>query len=605
MRIQHDPAYSPHAIAHRLQWSQRQADVMRWAEDGELHYDGERYRHRLPGTTTRGRIVAHARVRALSDAGFLVDIDETGRVQLTDDGRAARAAWRSVLPEPVEAAYEMTPRPLLGGQTERRQDEHRAAARAAREAEAARIRALQPAPEPEPADVDPADCTHAVHAWIYVTADPITRQLGYHLACACGQERDAYPGRTTAMSIGTPTRPLGIRESDPAVAVHHADTRGYSVTGWWTVVDEHTKRARVEDHTAEPSWPVVDDPNRRPAPAPAAEHDDDTDTLVIAAVDDPARRPAAAPTPAEETRQPAATQDAPEHRRIAGHVPQVARRRHGRPRLNPWVARVDSYLSSAHLATVLQVDAHGTATGDVELSDEGRRGPERRELAARLAARYGVRVHTVQHWSQPTLDGAQATDARGHLRPRQVEEPPQYGHGRTDLMVSGPVEAVARYIAMVPAALDAIDKLSSEWVRPYRQRLTADQAPGRTAAVRRWRHRFAAAVITALSTSRSPSNRDYDPTREPNAPEAAAGAALRNVEWYRWLDALETPAQRTTAATYEGSARHDVEPATRAADAPSTGARRQEMTATTPLVHGIGDREAHPAPHRDAYAPAA
>ncbi|MGW2725600.1 DUF6884 domain-containing protein [Streptomyces sp. NPDC001492] len=282
-----------HAERRRLQagalgWSQAQADAMVWAAMGWLHYDGKRYLRRdLDNPHVKsGRTVARARVQALVDAGFLKIYEADWSLMLTRDGRAALDAWRAVGPEPAaQESHHLAP--LTGGEEEARRDAERAERLAAARAERAEHERHFGEAAPEPA-ADPEACDHQRHAWLYVTADPITERLGYHLACACGRERDAYPGNSPGMNTGTASRPLGIREADTQVADFHADRRGYHVTGRWTVLDEHTKRAPVEAAAA-PQWPAVDDPNRRPAPVsvtatpvtPTADADQETDAPTV------------------------------------------------------------------------------------------------------------------------------------------------------------------------------------------------------------------------------------------------------------------------------------------------------------------------------------
>lgn len=265
--------------AAALGWSQAQADAMVWADRGWLHWDGARYfrKDMEDPRAGRGRAVAKSRVDALISAGFLRVNESDGEVMPTRDGHAARRAWRAA-GEPVETESR-TLRPLRFGEEEARQDAERAAYLAAARAKQAERDALASrfAPEPAPAAaVDPAACDHERYVWLYLTADRITGRLGYHLACACGQETRAYAGTSPAMNTGTATRPLGIRDADTGTALFHADRCGYGITGRWEVLDENTKRAAVEP-ADEPMWPAVADPNRAAAAAPAAAVDQDDD----------------------------------------------------------------------------------------------------------------------------------------------------------------------------------------------------------------------------------------------------------------------------------------------------------------------------------------
>lgn len=267
-----------------LGWSQAQADAMVWADMGWLHFDGARYfrKDMQDPRAGRGRAVAKSRVDALISAGFLRVNESDGEVTPTRDGHAARRAWRAA-GEPVETESR-TLRPLMFGEEEAHQDAKRAAQLAAARAKQAERDALASrfAPEPAPAAADPAACDHERYVWLYLTADRTTGRLGYHLACACGQETRAYPGNSPSMSTGTATRPLGIRDAATEVAVWHADRCGYGVTDRWEVLDENTKRAAVEP-AAEPMWPAVTDPNRAAVAAPAAAVDQDDDEQPTAA----------------------------------------------------------------------------------------------------------------------------------------------------------------------------------------------------------------------------------------------------------------------------------------------------------------------------------
>ncbi|PBC72379.1 hypothetical protein BX261_7252 [Streptomyces sp. 2321.6] len=254
--------------ADALQWTQAQADAVHWADMDWLHYDGKVYfkKDMEDPRAGRGRTVAKARVEALIKAGFLQLWDSDWSVVPTRDGRAALRAWYAAQPEPVEKRFESTHlRPLIGGEEEARRDAELAERLVAIEAEKERIRQIEErfGPEPEPAPADPAECDHEL-VWAYVTTDEITRQLGYHLACACGTAREVYPGRSPAFFAGG-------AQASPEVAIAFAEQRGYSVTGRWTVVDEHSKRAPIEadDADAVCVFPAVDDPNRRPSAAPA------------------------------------------------------------------------------------------------------------------------------------------------------------------------------------------------------------------------------------------------------------------------------------------------------------------------------------------------
>lgn len=265
------------AQAAALGWSAAQAAAMLWADRGELRFDGRVYFRADPSgpRAKRGRTVAKARVTALIEAGLL---ECDGReVVPTADGHAARRAWLAARPEPVEQESAHL-RPLLYGQEEARQRTAAAALAAEHAERAAQVRRFQPDPEPA-ATVDPAMCDHERYVWLYLTADRISRRLGYHLACECGAERNAYPGGAPAMNIGTKTRPLGIRDADTGTAQVHAERCGYSITGLWSVLDEHTKRAPVTADEEPVSWSAVDDPNRRPSPAPspAVDQDDEQD----------------------------------------------------------------------------------------------------------------------------------------------------------------------------------------------------------------------------------------------------------------------------------------------------------------------------------------
>ncbi|MBV9026425.1 MAG: hypothetical protein JO362_22130 [Streptomycetaceae bacterium] len=237
----------------------------------------------------------------------------------------------------------------------------------------------------------------------------------------------------------------------------------------------------------------------------------------------------------------------------------------GGERLNPLMTGVDPYTAAAYLAAPIRIEpATGTATGHIELSDRSRRGPERRELAAHLASFYQVHVERVTRFRQVTIDGPMELDHRGRLRPtsstrERIEH--RTGHGRTDLTVTGALADVARFAAVLPVALAAIDKLSAHWARPYRQWLTGPgewlMCPSEHAtAVRRWRRQFAEAFAYALGTGRVASNRDYDPADPHRHAEAAAQAALRELGWL-WLEELEGPDQRRTAAIYTGCAQLD------------------------------------------------
>ncbi|WP_335983058.1 DUF6884 domain-containing protein [Streptomyces sp. CA2R106] len=261
--------------AAALNWSQAQADAMLWADRDWLHFDGQVFykKDMSDPRAGRGRTVARARVEALVNAGFLRVTGQS--VQLTRDGHDARHAWIAAGEPAAQESRHL--RPLMGGEEEARQDAERAAyLAAAREQQAERdALARRFTPEPAPAAaVDPAACDHERYVWLYLTADCITGRLGYHLACACGQETKAYPGNSPAMNTGTATRPLGIADADTGTAVFHADRCGYGVTGRWEVLDEHTKRAAVEP-ADEPLWPAVTDPNRGPAAAPVAAVDQD------------------------------------------------------------------------------------------------------------------------------------------------------------------------------------------------------------------------------------------------------------------------------------------------------------------------------------------
>ncbi|MFJ2110771.1 DUF6884 domain-containing protein [Streptomyces sp. NPDC087850] len=259
---------------HALGWSQAQADAMLWADRSHLHFDGRSYYRKdmTDPRAGRGRTVARARVEGLIGAGFLrmSPVDGQG-VELTRDGHDARRAWIAAQCDPAPREAESAhPRPLLFGEEETRRDADRAATLARFKAEEAEIAARTARLRPETPAVDPDTCDHA-HAWLYLSADPVTGRLGHHLSCACGQNREAYVGTSPAMDTGTATRPRGIREADTSVTAAHADRYGYQIAGPWTVLDEHTKRSPVTPSDAEPAWTVVDDPNRRSAHRPLAE----------------------------------------------------------------------------------------------------------------------------------------------------------------------------------------------------------------------------------------------------------------------------------------------------------------------------------------------
>ncbi|WP_229868602.1 hypothetical protein, partial [Streptomyces chryseus] len=279
--------------ATALQWSEAQADLMGLTQIGHLHHDpetGRFYRRDYDNPrVTRGRAVAKARVQTLMRAGFLYIYDDV-EMMLTADGHAALRAWIDVRPEPVDNSAESAHlRPLIGGQEEKRRAAESAKLAARRIELDEQVRRAQPAAEPAaPAAPEPEQCPHTL-AWLYLTADRITGRLGYHLACACGQERVTYPGNSPAMNTGTATRPLGIRDAATDVARHHADRHGHAVTGRWEILDEHTKRAAITavDDTRDP-LAAVDDPARRTAPAAAPHAAESPEPLAV--VDDPARR---------------------------------------------------------------------------------------------------------------------------------------------------------------------------------------------------------------------------------------------------------------------------------------------------------------------------
>ncbi|MFI7278543.1 DUF6884 domain-containing protein [Streptomyces sp. NPDC049879] len=125
--------------AAALRWSEADADVMRWAAMGWLHWWMPKHRVLYFCDRTqegRGPRVAHGRVEALAAAGLLTtpDPDNPGIMAVvpTADGREALRVWKLCRPEPVVRSrrIDAQPRPLLpGGQEERRRADLSRAAR--------------------------------------------------------------------------------------------------------------------------------------------------------------------------------------------------------------------------------------------------------------------------------------------------------------------------------------------------------------------------------------------------------------------------------------------------------------------------------------------
>ncbi len=113
-----------------------------------------------------------------------------------------------------------------------------------------------------------SDACHHQLRWLYLTADPVTRVMGFHLACACGQARLNYPGRNPAMDSGTARRPLGIREARTSAAEGWAAQQGCHLAGGWDVQDEHSKRAPVIHADATPAGAADHDRRTRPGARP-------------------------------------------------------------------------------------------------------------------------------------------------------------------------------------------------------------------------------------------------------------------------------------------------------------------------------------------------
>ncbi|MFD8633726.1 hypothetical protein [Streptomyces sp. NPDC059533] len=273
--IRNDQTWRRQAAA--LGWSQAQADVMWWASRGHLHHDQAGY-YRMDPTdprARRGRPVARARVLSLVDAGFLDhDGEQRTTLALTRDGRDARKAWNHALPDPAEVESRYL-RPLLDGE----EDTHRrrilaqhAERRAAEQAERDRH---QPAPVEPAAAPTPPECPHTP-VWLVLAAS-VTGQLSHRMECACGATQALYPGKSPSMDRGTGTRPAGIREASVTMTAGWARQQGYEIIGPWTVLDEGTKRAPIQDGTAPVHIPVVTDPNRRPPTPVDVEHQEHED----------------------------------------------------------------------------------------------------------------------------------------------------------------------------------------------------------------------------------------------------------------------------------------------------------------------------------------
>lgn len=104
------------------------------------------------------------------------------------------------------------------------------------------------------------------------------------------------------------------------------------------------------------------------------------------------------------------------------------------------------------IASPIRVDRHGRASVRFDFPRAGRKGAARSAAARRLAASYGVEVHTVHKLTHYNPGGL---DDRGPVRDELA------------LDVTGAPEAVARFVSGLPRALDKAEILASAAARHY------------------------------------------------------------------------------------------------------------------------------------------
>lgn len=69
----------------------------------------------------------------------------------------------------------------------------------------------------------------------------------YRLDCECGEVVGMFTGQQRSMSTGTMRKPLTVADASTSLGDAFVDRAGYDRMGRWTVVDETTKRARIEE----------------------------------------------------------------------------------------------------------------------------------------------------------------------------------------------------------------------------------------------------------------------------------------------------------------------------------------------------------------------